>query len=145
MATHAKPEFRPKVQPHRIDEVVLGVSDLEKSLSFYQDSLGFEVEVVETDRVVFNVGNARLVLESLPDGQVPEPRGQGVRLYFAVHDVHGHFHQAREMGVTPLDPNETGFVLVEEPVTQPWGYREYRVEDPDGYQLFFRQKIEVME
>lgn len=144
MATHAEPEFRQRVQPHRIDEVVLGVSDLEESLSFYQDSLGFEVEAVEPDRVIFNVGNARLILESLPDGAVAEPRGQGIRLYFAVRDVHGHFHQAREMGVTPLDPNEPGFVLVEEPVAQPWGYREYRVEDPDGYQLFFRQKIEEM-
>ncbi len=145
MATHAEPEFRNKVQPHRVDEIVLGVSDLSTSLAFYQDSLGFELEEADTDRVVFNVGNARLVLESLPDGQITEPRGQGVRLYFAVRDVHGHFHQAREMGVTPLDPNETGFILVEEPVTQPWGYREYRVEDPDGYQLIFRQKIEVTE
>lgn len=145
VATFAEPEFTTRIHPHRVDEIVLGVSDLERSVAFYQDSLGFEVESAETDRVVFNVGNARLVLESLPDGEVPEPRGQGVRVYFAVRDVHGHFHQVREMGVTPLDPNETGYVLIEEPVTQPWGYREYRVEDPDGYQLFFRQRVEAGE
>ena len=125
---------------------VLIVSDLEASLKFYQEALGF--------KHIFTMpgpgGKPALVhlrwlkyadlLIALPrDGrEIPEPRGAGVSLSFQMLErfegsVDALVEQAKARGVH----------IVSGPLDQPWNVREVTILDPDGYRLVFTAPINV--
>ena len=113
---------------------VLHVSNLEASLRFYADRLGFTVSwrvewdgrahVAEVDRQ-----NCALILSD----QWPEKVGKG--LMFISLNVEPATHEAEVAAVDAVRAElETRGVPVKD---GRWGYRLLVVEDPDGNQLFF--------
>jgi catechol 2,3-dioxygenase-like lactoylglutathione lyase family enzyme len=118
---------------------VLHVSDVEASLRFYVDRLGFTIpwrfdedgkaRVAQVDR-----GSCALILSD----QWPEKVGKG--LMFISLNVEPETRQAQTAALNALRAElEARGVHVKD---GSWGYRLLVVDDPDGNQLFFNYPSE---
>lgn len=127
-------------------KIELFVSDLEASVDFYGNVLGFEVgeqrrtvlKGNELQHVPVWKGTTMIGLglmsklsssHHLRRGGMNAERGIGVELCFYLTDVDiDEFHKrVSEKWTKGLEP------LVE----QPWGARDFRIVDPDGYYVRF--------
>jgi uncharacterized glyoxalase superfamily protein PhnB len=108
------------------------VNDLEKSLAWYRDVLGFVVtDRWEREGTLFGVemtaGEAVVMLgqDDWKKGR-DRAKGEGVRLYAATtQDVDSLAAQIKKRGGT----------LAQEPRDEPWGARVLAVDDPDGFKI----------
>ncbi len=110
------------------------VRDLEKSVSFYRDKVGLNLQVREDDFAYFvfekqdRPGLALLTMESavnlISESQVRPVEETIHRTYFAVFldDVDKEYEDLKSRGVHFVKP----------PVTHPWGQRIAYFEDPEG-------------
>ena len=108
------------------------VSDVEKSLAWYRDVLGFAVserwesggklagvEIV-AGTVTFMLGQ-----DDWKKGR-DRVKGEGFRIYCnTVQDVDALAKRIKAHGGT----------LAQEPADQPWGWRDFSVVDPDGFKI----------
>ena len=105
--------------------VLLRPSDLDRSLSFYADTLGLavyrEFGSGQSRGVVFFLGGGLLEVS----GRSAGPAGAHLQLWLQVRDVDVAHAELRERGVTVLRP----------PTDEPWGLREMWVADPDGVRI----------
>jgi uncharacterized glyoxalase superfamily protein PhnB len=112
--------------------VSLTVKDLEASLTWYRDIVGFAVdrkhEREGTLRAVsLKAGNLR-VLIGQDDGAkgLDRVKGDGFSLMITTdQDI-----DALASGI-----KERGGMLAEEPADTPWGIRAFRLRDPDGFRF----------
>jgi lactoylglutathione lyase len=112
----------------------LTVRDLERSLAWYRDVLGFLVEKRHERNgqlvaVSIKAGRVELLL-GLDDGAKgwDRQKGEGLSLQFTtMQSVDGLADRIRA----------SGGVLHTEPTDTPWGARVFRVVDPDGFKLVF--------
>ncbi|MBW8881621.1 MAG: VOC family protein [Asticcacaulis sp.] len=110
----------------RIDRVapVFHVSDVEASIAFYRDVLGFAEDFRFGDYVGLKLDDFSLHL-SQSDGRVGSGTVyvfcEGVDDYFKVH----------------IDGKAVN--LVQAPCDAPYGMRDFIIKDPDGNQLSFGQ------
>ena len=110
----------------------LTVNDLSKSLQFYTEGLGFEVqEEHEFDGQVrfvqLSAGNAQIGLgqDDFAKGH-DRVKGVGFRIWIATsQDVVELAARAKAAGIT----------LANEPEELPWGGMAFAVIDPDGFNL----------
>ncbi|MFZ5826154.1 MAG: VOC family protein [Bacillota bacterium] len=127
----------------------LFVRDVQKSLAYYRDVLGFEVkgewtpEGQPTSWGWVALGECQVMFNSLHSAyegmyakdihyqkQLELNRwGVGVTFFFrdAVEDVEAYFKRVRDAGA----------VVLEAPATQPYGWYQFMIEDLDGYRLAF--------
>lgn len=114
----------------------LFVEDMDASVGFYTGVLGFEVSRGHPgDYVSLRCGNVTLGIG--PIAKLPEeggyftreiaslPRGLGAEIVLEVDDV-DEWHR-RVSGC--------GYPIFEPPQERPWGLRDFRIVDPDGYYL----------
>ena len=108
------------------------VDDLQKSLAFYRDVLGFtEKDRFERDGALHGVelvaGSVSVFL-SQDDWQKGHDRvkGQGFRIYCDT---------AQDIDALARRIQERAGALAEEPKDQPWGGRDFAVADPDGFKI----------
>ena len=110
---------------------VLAVPDLDRSVSYFVDVLGFRPEWREKDdwqSLVRGVG--RMMLGRCPDAIPPGDLGDHSYVaYLTVDDV---------------DALHTEFVgrgalILHAPSDKPWGQREMAVATPDGHRMMFAQ------
>ncbi len=130
--------YPPKGSPMTVDEknFILGlwgvryqVKDVERSISFYTQVLGFhlDLQVLPAFGQV-SIGNLKLILSgpgasgsrSMPGGQQQEPGGWN-RIVLQVEDLPARIAELKTRGVRFRNEMETG----------PGG-RQVQVEDPDG-------------
>jgi uncharacterized glyoxalase superfamily protein PhnB len=112
----------------------LTVKDLEKSLAWYQDVVGFHVDRRHEREgklmaVSLKAGSVRILLTQ-DDGAKgwDRAKGEGLSLQFTTEqNIDAIANRIKERGVT----------LDTEPVDTPWGMRVFRVRDPDGFRLVF--------
>ena len=107
-------------------------NDLDKSLAFYRDVLGFVVE----DRyeregklvgVGLQAGNVHFMLgqDDWKKGR-DRKKGEGFRIYcMTSQDVDDLARKIQERGGT----------LDQEPRDQPWGMRDFALTDPNGFKI----------
>jgi uncharacterized glyoxalase superfamily protein PhnB len=110
----------------------LTVKDLEKSLAWYRDVVGFTVDNRyerdgELRAVALKAGTVRILLNK-DDGARGWDRvkGQGFSLQFTT---------AQSVDEVAERIREKGGSLESEPADMPWGVRMFRLKDPDGYKL----------
>ena len=116
----------------------LTVKDLEKSLAWYQDVVGFTVDRRHEREgklmaVSLKAGTVRILLTQ-DDGAKGWDRvkGEGLSLQFTTEqNIDTIANRIKERGVT----------LDTEPVDTPWGMRVFRVRDPDGFRLVFSSGV----
>ncbi|MGB4203990.1 MAG: methylmalonyl-CoA epimerase [Bacteroidales bacterium] len=129
------------MKPTHIEHIGIAVSNLEESIKFYEDVLGFQcyaIEEVKDQKVktaFFMVGKTKIeLLESTdpegPIGKFIEKRGEGVHhIAFAVKGIEDALSKMEEKGVRLIDkapragaegldiaflhPKSTGGVLIE--------------------------------
>lgn len=108
------------------------VNDLEKSLAWYRDVLGFVVrERWERDGKLAGVelvaGTVTFMLgqDDWKKGR-DRAKGQGLNVYCeTAQDIDRLANQIKSLGGT----------LLQEPEDKPWGMRDFAVADPDGFKL----------
>jgi len=113
------------------------VNDLEHSIGFYTDVLGFVVSERWTDGtvlkgVMLKAGVCELGL-SQDDWKKGRRRrkGEGVRVWCETH---------QDIDALAARIEAAGFALTEKPKDQPWDGRSFSLDDPDGYHLtLFRE------
>jgi uncharacterized glyoxalase superfamily protein PhnB len=108
------------------------VNDIERSLAWYRDVLGFTAGERWEDGgkllgVEMAAGEVSFMLgqDDWKKGR-NRLKGEGVRIYCTTgQDVDRLAEQIKARGGT----------LAREPADQPWGTRAFAVEDPDGYKI----------
>jgi len=113
----------------------LFVTNMEKSIDFYSNVLGFEKVDGESDYVPVRSGSVLIGL-GLASG-LPKPhhfnpevqkdrRGLGTEIVLEVDDVKSYFEKVKATGYKgKLSPLRR----------QSWGLTDFRIVDPDGYYL----------
>ena len=118
---------------------VLGVADIERTIAFYQDVLGFEiVERIPPKRKLFRarmrLAGAELAFAQLSPKELSRCADRtatpGVVFTFATEDVLELYDALKEKGHDIGSPRLT-----------PVGTMACRLSDPDGYELSFEQPI----
>ena len=118
----------------RTFEPSLTVSDLERSLRFYREVLGFFVGQQWRDQatgkllgVMLKAGACQLGLsqDDWAKGR-DRKRGEGVRIWCTT---------AQDIDALAARIKAAGVPLTEEPTDQAWGGRSLSVDDPDGFHL----------
>ena len=102
----------------------LRVSDVRAAVDFYTTNLGFRQSFTYGDPPTMagvNLGNVQMFLEHGP------PRPEGCALYFVVGNADELYEFHRASGVEIMEP----------PGDRPYGLRDYRVRDLNGYELGF--------
>jgi len=105
----------------RLNQVTLGVTDLDRSVAFYR-ALGLEQIVADEDYARFACpeGESTLSLERV-DGVPPSV----TTVFFECEDL--------DLAVSALE--SAGLDFEHPPLDQPWLWREARLRDPDGNRL----------
>ncbi|SFI38755.1 VOC family protein [Planctomicrobium piriforme] len=112
---------------------VLLVRDLDSSIRFYVDVLGFHKQWRQStpdagENCLLNHGTVDLLLSTGPHlGSTPQFTGT---FYLSMFDVDEFYEQIRDRAdvVWPLQ-------------TMPMGQREFGIRDPDGYVLAFAEIV----
>ena len=119
---------------------VLNVSDVEASLRFYVDRLGFTIPWrYEEDGKTYVAQVDRQGCSLILSGNWPEKIGKG--LMFISLNVEPETHQAAVAALDALRAElEAKGVAVKD---GSWGYRLLVVDDPDGNQLFFNYPNDI--
>ena len=130
---------------HNVKQAVpfFGVTDIEASVRFYVDGLGFTMTLnwSPEGRIRWcwlKLGDAGVMLQEYwkdgrPGGAPAGPLGQGVSICFMCDDAIAIYHDALSRGLTPSRP----FVGNNLWVTS--------LTDPDGYRLDFESPTDVPE
>lgn len=113
----------------------LFVVDVDRAIAFYADVLGFTLDrrdpgyaSVRHGQVVFGLGPIAKLPESggyFTQDRLAGDRGLGVEIVLEVDDVDHVYDHVRG----------TGYPLHEPLQERPWGLRDFRIVDPDGYYL----------
>jgi uncharacterized glyoxalase superfamily protein PhnB len=123
---HQKSPDRPRRMMTRIMPE-LPSDDVPAAVVHYRDVLGFSINYAQDDIGVMERDEATLLLIA----RTPQHTGIG-SAYFYVRDVDGLYAELVRSGAD----------VQGEPVSQPWGLREFRVLDPDRNRLTFAQTFE---
>jgi uncharacterized glyoxalase superfamily protein PhnB len=110
----------------------LTVNDLQKSVAWYRDAMGFIVDR-EIERggkvtgVAVKAGAVRILLNQ-DDGKkgANRTKGEGFSLQLIT---------AQSVDDIAMRIKDRGGVLDTEPADMPWGVRMFRVRDPDGFRF----------
>ena len=106
------------------------VKDLQTSLAWYRDVVGFAVdrEIERDGRVVaasLKAGDVRILIGQ-DDGAKGWDRVKGVGISLQI-TTHG------DIDAIANSIRQRGGILMTEPADMPWGVRMFRLKDPDGF------------
>ena len=119
------------------------VRDVDLSIEFYVDKLGFTLVRADPDGsgrhsfAVLALGDAEFLLchESFLGAAnraaLPYPRSSGVDIRLMTDDVDGVYARVSGRGVRIVLPLRD----------EPYGLRDFTLEDPDGFRIRFAQRI----
>ena len=111
-----------------LDLLFLEVNNLEESLLFYQERLGFEIvshnPAAEPPIATVGAGSLRITLVQQLETMLK--RGRGVHFVLGVSNVDEFHQKLTANGTAVTDPGDEG-----------WGGRFVSLQDSDGYRLFF--------
>jgi catechol 2,3-dioxygenase-like lactoylglutathione lyase family enzyme len=117
---------------------VLLVADVERSIAYYRDRLGFECEVHgdPPDFCVANRDGVTILLALCEDADRIVPNWKIVdkiwNVFIRVDDVEAIYAELQQRGA-PID-----YTLYDAPS----GFREFGLQDPDGHDIAIGQPIE---
>ncbi len=110
-----------------VGQLLIPVTDLERAIAFYRDSLGLRFLFSAPPQMsFFQAGSVRLLVGVPESGRLAD---RGSMVYFKVADIHAVFETLRSRGVSLGNPPH---VVHRTPTMELW-LCEFR--DPDGNQL----------
>jgi len=122
----------------------ISVTDIEESLRFYTEILGFKVEYSRPeDKFAFlSLQGSQLMVEEInhnwDTGELERPYGRGVNLQIEVECVEELLRSLEEHGYQLFRPLKESRYRGDGVV---YGQKEFLVQDPDGYLLRFAQDM----
>lgn len=112
---------------------VLAVRDLEASITFYRDILGFEVKEIGDDGWrIFEKDACQIMAGHCPDS-IPA-HDLGDHSYFAyliVNNIDEYFAEVKGKGVE----------LIKDIRNEPWNMREFGLRTNDGHRIMIGQEL----
>lgn len=117
----ASPDVLEKALPQ------LPFDNVPEAVAYYRDVLGFHVNYQQDDTGVMDRGAVTVLLIA----RTPRHSGTG-SAYFYVHDADALYHELKNRKAN----------LQGEPVSRPWGLREFAILDLAGNELTFGQPFE---
>ena len=111
-----------------LEFIFLEVNNLEESVHFYSDQLGFTLDKFDLESeppmAKLRAGSFKLTLAQHLETMLT--RGRGVNVFIGVDDVERYHRElvARDVDIYP-------------PADEGWGGRFITIQDPDKYRLFF--------
>src|ERR1700754_4391768 len=84
------------MQIQKIDQISIGVKDLEKATAFYRDQLELDLNFTASNMAFFNCGSVTIML-GIPETDEFDHANSVV--YFEVHDIEASFRLLKERGV----------------------------------------------
>src|SRR5258708_37693733 len=110
------------------DLLLLEVNNLEESLLFYQERVGFETvsQTLGVELPIATVGAGSLRITLVQQRETMLKRGRGVHFVLGVSNVDQFHEKLTASGIDMAEPRDEG-----------WGGRFISLQDPDGYRLFF--------
>ncbi len=115
------------ISPQRVDEILIQVSDVRRSVKFYREGIGIPLKPTGYGDESFqaDLGGVRFLIHPDFDRSLGKRhRGAGIHVHLWVQDADSYYVQLRKRGVTVIEP----------PENRPWG-RHLVVVDPDGYRI----------
>jgi catechol 2,3-dioxygenase-like lactoylglutathione lyase family enzyme len=111
-----------------MDLLLLEVNNLEESVRFYAEQLGFEIDRLnsEAEPPTATLRGGSLKITLVQQLETMLRRGRGAHFFVGVTDVDAYHDQLRTRGL-----------ILAPPVDEGWGGRFITVEDPDKYRFFF--------
>ena len=122
----------------------LSASHFEKSLSFYTDILGFQIEYQrsESSFAFLSHQGSQIMLSQCNDdwktGELAYPFGRGINVQMLVDDIEIIIRSLKEHGYPLMIEPEEHWYRKDDLLL---GLREFLVMDPDGYLLRFSQEV----
>ncbi len=124
----------------------LWCSDFQKSLLFYTENLGFTIGQHKegSTHAYLSLQGALIMISSFAQdgiwetGPFEKPLGRGINFSFGVDDVQRVYDKAKAQGLMPfVDMYTTWYWRPDRMVN----YKEFAIQDPDGYLLRFSECI----
>lgn len=110
----------------------LAYADVNKAADWLCDAFGFTVRLrIGNHRVQLNVGDGAVTVRELRPSEFNEALNLGHSITVRVEDADAHCKRAREHGAR----------ITQDPVTHPYGERQYNAEDFAGYSWTFSQSV----
>lgn len=100
------------------------VKDIDKTAEFYK-TLGFKVEKQDKNYLLVRLNWFSMDFVSEKDNAKKEPKGAGLCVNISVGDVDEFYKEVLAKGLKPAG----------EPQDYPGGFRNFVLNDPDGYTL----------
>jgi uncharacterized glyoxalase superfamily protein PhnB len=111
---------------------VLAYPDVNQAAAWLCEAFGFSVRLrVDNHRVQLNVGEGAVILREIRANETNTGLGMGHSLTIRVEDADAHCLRAQAHGAR----------ITQEPVTHPYGERQYDAEDFAGYSWKFSQSV----
>lgn len=109
------------------NHALIYVNDVERSIRFYRDLLGFQLIEGEEDYARLRSPNAdsTIGLHKLSGHVTSLPAQEGIRLYFEVQDLERFCDDLASKGVE----------FDQMPKEMAWGWKHAYLRDPDGHEL----------
>ena len=113
------------------------VGDVDASIAFYRDKLGFVADFSQQDKDgktflgSVEVGDTVIMFESA-DADLPATENRGTRSGINVSIC---FPESHDLDALCVELRREGVPILCEIEDRPWGNRDFAIRDPDGYQL----------
>lgn len=124
----------------------LSVTNLEQSLKFYIDTIGFKIEYqrIENKFVFISLDKTQFMLQEIVKddkwdiGELKYPFGNGVNFQIEVDNVEKLYNSLKENGYKLAFEMEENWYRQDDKLL---GNKEFLVQDPDGYLLRFSEDL----
>ena len=111
---------------------VLAYPDVNRAAAWLCDAFGFSVRLrIGNHRVQLNVGDGAVIVREMRENETNAPLGAGHSVTVRVEDADAHCRRARAHGAR----------ITQDPVTHPYGERQYNAEDLAGHSWTFSQSV----
>lgn len=111
---------------------VLAYPDVNQAATWLCDAFGFSIRLrIGDHRVQLNVGDGAVIVRELRPNEFNAQLGIGHSVTIRIEDADAHCERAKARGAR----------ITQEPLTQPYGERQYNAEDFAGYSWTFSQSV----
>ncbi|HTU32206.1 MAG TPA: VOC family protein [Candidatus Acidoferrum sp.] len=111
---------------------VLAYPDVHQAAAWLCDAFGFTIRMrIGNHRVQLNVGDGAVTVREMRPNEVNAALGLGCSVTVRIEDADTHCKRAKDHGA----------LITQEPVTQPYGERQYNARDFAGYSWTFSQSV----
>jgi uncharacterized glyoxalase superfamily protein PhnB len=111
---------------------VIAYPDVNQAAAWLCGAFGFSVRLrISNHRVQLNVGDAAVIVREMRPQEVNAAPGIGHSVMIRIEDADAHCKRAREHGAR----------IMQEPVTYPYGERQYNADDFAGHSWTFSQSV----